>query len=431
MKISGIVLQNFRGIEELELELDGRSAVIFGVNGVGKSSILRSIDLLYANIIGKLLNSSKRLADLKEEDIMAGKSKASVTGRFRFASGKEYEYYRTISKLEGKRHYKFLNNLITYFEDQYIAKNHEDEDGNLVLVEDKKNMPIFVNYGVNRLVVDIPLKNAKQTGYPKLSAFDKAIESKLDFSALFEWFRMREDLENQEKVRSAMDHEDRDLGAVRRAMLAMLDDFDHIHIERQPLMMLIEKEGISLSLDQLSDGEKCTLALFGDLARRLAIANPSLADPLEGSGVALIDELELHMHTQWQRKILRILKETFPNIQFIVTTHSPQILGEADQDYKIFTLKKEDGQVSVHSYQSLYGWDSNVILEELMGTGALSQKVKDLTAKMFEAVEKRDYELAEELAGRIDKMTQCRNNSTTKARVQIARRRRNETNHKE
>lgn len=431
MKISGIILQNFRGIKELDLELDGQSAVIFGVNGVGKSSILRSIDLLYANIIGKLLNSSKRLADLKEEDIMAGKSKASVTGRFRFASGKEYEYYRTISKLEGKRHYKFLNNLITYFEDQYIAKNHEDEDGNLVLVEDKKNMPVFVNYGVNRLVVDIPLKNAKQTEYSKLSAFDKAIESKLDFSALFEWFRMREDLENQEKVRSAMDHEDRDLGAVRRAMLAMLDDFDHIHIERQPLMMLIEKEGISLSLDQLSDGEKCTLALFGDLARRLAIANPSLADPLKGSGVALIDELELHMHTQWQRKILRVLKDTFPNIQFIVTTHSPQILGEADQDYKIFTLKKEDGQVNAYSYPSLYGWDSNVILEELMGTGALSEKVKGLIAKMFEAVEKRDYELAEELAGRIDKMTQCRNNSTTKARVQIARGRRNETNHKE
>ena len=70
----------------------------------------------------------------------------------------------------------------------------------------------------------------------------------------------------------------------------------------------------NLDVLQLSDGEKCTLALFGDIARRLAIANPSLDDPLQGDGVVLIDELELHMHTSWQRKVISMLKKTFPNI---------------------------------------------------------------------------------------------------------------------
>lgn len=431
MKISRIEQQNFRGIEQLTLELDGKSTVIFGVNGVGKSSVLRSVDLLYANIIGKLLNSTKKLAELSEEDIMAGKSRASIAGTFRFASGEEFNYCRIISKLTGKKHYRYLTDITRYFEEQYLTRNYEDEDGNLVIVEDKKNMPVFVNYGVNRLVVDIPLKSTKQVSYSKLSAFDRAIESKLDFSALFEWFRMREDLENQEKVRSDIDHEDRDLKAVRTAMLAMLEDFEHIHIERQPLMMVIEKEGIALNLSQLSDGEKCTLALFGDLARRMAIANPELPNPLEGTGVVLIDELELHMHTQWQRKVLRVLKETFPNIQFIVTTHSPQILGEVNGDYNIFTLRKEDGQIRLHPYPSLYGWDSNAILEEAMDTSSLSQHVKDLTLEMFAAVECHDYKAAEELAVQIDRITQGRNHSTTKARVQIARGRRNEKNHKE
>lgn len=78
----------------------------------------------------------------------------------------------------------------------------------------------------------------------------------------------------------------------------------------------------NLDVLQLSDGEKCTLALFGDIARRLAIANPSLDDPLQGDGVVLIDELELHMHTSWQRKVISMLKKTFPNIQFIITTRS-------------------------------------------------------------------------------------------------------------
>lgn len=432
MKLSAITQQNFRGIEELTLELDGKSTVIFGVNGVGKSSILRSVDLLYANLIGRLLNSSKMLAQLCEADIMSGKSRAVVSGRFRFASGEEFDYLRSISKLTGKRHnQKYINDLAKYFEEQYLTKHYEDEDGNLVLMEDQKNMPVFVNYGVNRLVVDIPLRSAKQVQYPKLSAFDKAIESRLDFSALFEWFRMREDLENQEKVRSGMGHEDRDLRAVRTAMLAMLEGFEHIHVERQPLMMLIEKEGASLSLNQLSDGEKCTLALFGDLARRMAIANPGLPDPLTGSGVVLIDELELHMHTQWQRKILRVLKETFPNIQFLVTTHSPQILGEVNEDYKIFTLERGDGGIRAHAHPSLYGWDSNLILEELMGTDAFSRQVKDMVFEMFAAVRDKDYPAAERLAAQIDRATQGKHDSTTKARVQIARGRRNETSHKE
>ena len=103
----------------------------------------------------------------------------------------------------------------------------------------------------------------------------------------------------------------------------------------------------NLDVLQLSDGEKCTLALFGDIARRLAIANPSLDDPLQGDGVVLIDELELHMHTSWQRKVISMLKKTFPNIQFIITTHSPQILGEVDHDFNVYALSRNGSDIQV------------------------------------------------------------------------------------
>ena len=431
MKIRELELRNFRGIKYLKLDFNEKSTVLFGINGVGKSSVLRSVDLLYANIIGKLLNRSRKLAELSEEDIFYGMSKASIKAIFRFPSGEEFEYFRYISKLSGKRQSASLNKLISYFEEQYITKKYEDSEGNLIIPEDKKNMPIFVNYGVNRLVVDIPLETTKQTEYMKLSAFDKAIESRIDFNALFEWFRMREDLENQEKVRLNIQHEDRDLKAVRTVMLAMLDGFEHIHVERQPLRMLIEKEGITLSLNQLSDGEKCTLALFGDLARRMAIANPVLEDPLKGSGVVLIDELELHMHTQWQRKVLGALQKTFPNIQFIITTHSPQILGEVNQVYQIISLKKQEGRVELCSYQSLYGWDSNAILEEAMDTDSLTEEVKGLIRQMFDALKNKEYESAERSADRIDEITRGRNTSTAKVRVLIHRGRRNDRDQKE
>lgn len=97
--------------------------------------------------------------------------------------------------------------------------------------------------------------------------------------------------------------------------MAMLPEFENIHISRKPrLAMVVEKEGINLNVSQLSDGEKCVLAMFGDFAKRLSLANPDMNNPLLGEGVVLIDEIELHMHPSWQRMILRVLRKTFPNI---------------------------------------------------------------------------------------------------------------------
>lgn len=150
-------------------------------------------------------------------------------------------------------------------------------------------MSVFVNYDVNRSVFDVPLRISKKEQITKLSAFDKAIESKIDFRTLFMWFRNQKDIENAEKVRKNVIYEDRNLSAVKRAML---DGFEDIHIDRRPLAMKVKKDGRYLNIKQLSDGEKCTIALFGDLARRMALANPQLSNPLEGQGVVLIDELD-------------------------------------------------------------------------------------------------------------------------------------------
>lgn len=66
--------------------------------------------------------------------------------------------------------------------------------------------------------------------------------------------------------------------------------------------------------------------MVADLAARMAEANPSMPNPLIGKGIVLIDEVDLHLHPLWQRIILKQLNHTFPNIQFIVSTHSPIIV---------------------------------------------------------------------------------------------------------
>ena len=164
----------------------------------------------------------------------------------------------------------------------------------------------------------------------------------------------------------------------------------------------------NLDVLQLSDGEKCTLALFGDIARRLAI-------------VVLIDELELHMHTSWQRKVISMLKKTFPNIQFIITTHSPQILGEVDHDFNVYALSRNGSDIQVVQTTGMFGMDSNSILEDKMETDSVSAIIKQKTEEMYSLLELKDFDGAENIADEIDELTQNRNIDTVRARVIIRR----------
>lgn len=429
MKVKMIKVSNFKGIDNLEIPFEGKSTILFGINGVGKSTILRAIDLIYANIISLLVSSKKKLAQLELDDISYGRTRAEIEVVFQFSDGNYKKYSRSISKSEGKKHkMSELRELVDLFEECYIEKGYDDGNGNWIEKEDLKNMPVFVNYGVNRSVFDVPLRASKNEQFTKLSAFDNAIESKIDFRTLFIWFRNQEDIENQEKVRRTAAYEDRSLLAVKKAMLAMLDGFDDIHIDRKPLAMKVRKDGRYLKINQLSDGEKCTIALFGDLARRMALANPQLSNPLDGQGVVLIDELDLHMHTSWQRKVMYVLGKTFPNIQFIITTHSPQILGELDDTFNLFYMLREKNKVNLRQYKSFIGWDANVILEEVMKTSSVNAEIKQLVEEMYEHIGNKKYDQAEKIADKLDEISNGYVDGVAKARVLISRGKRNEKN---
>ncbi len=117
------------------------------------------------------------------------------------------------------------------------------------------------------------------------------------------------------------------IDSVTKAIYKFLPHFNNIRIQRSPLLdMLIDKNNVTLSVLQLSQGEKSLLALVADIARRLVLLNPSLDDPLAGNGIVLIDEVDLHLHPEWQQSVIPNLLKTFPNIQFIMTTHSPQVV---------------------------------------------------------------------------------------------------------
>jgi predicted ATP-binding protein involved in virulence len=151
-----------------------------------------------------------------------------------------------------------------------------------------------------------------------------------------------------------------------------------------------------LTINQLSDGEKCLLAMVGDIARRLAIANPSLDDPLQGEGIVLIDEIELHLHPKWQRKIIPDLTRTFPNCQFIVTTHSPQVLSHVYSE-NIYILQSTPDGIIACQPESSYGRDSNQILENVMDVSAYPEEIEKELSELFQLIDRNDLQRAKEL----------------------------------
>jgi predicted ATP-binding protein involved in virulence len=173
--------------------------------------------------------------------------------------------------------------------------------------------------------------------------------------------------------------------------------------------MTASKHGQEVRIEQLSDGEKCLIALVADLARRLIIANNSFenlllnmessgSDFLKGKGIVLIDEVDLHLHPAWQRMVLPKLRATFPNCQFIVSTHSPQILGEVDASQIRILTQDENNEIHCHIPQQAKGLSSNEILDELMnipdGLKTLSRNegVEKQLDTLFELIDDEKFE---------------------------------------
>ena len=137
-------------------------------------------------------------------------------------------------------------------------------------------------------------------------------------------------------------------------------------MRRNPLRMEVEKSGKRLTVNQLSDGEKCLMAMVGDLARKMAIANPVRDNPLVGEGIILIDEIDLHLHPKWQRMVIPKLTAIFPNCQFIISTHSPHVITHVQPECLYLLEQTSTGMMAQRPRES-YGKNTDRILEDLMG----------------------------------------------------------------
>lgn len=366
MKLSRINLSNYRGFASATIDFDSQMTVIVGVNGAGKTSLLDAASMALGTAAVELLPPGLVIPTLAPRDIGRGADRTMVNASV--AVGVE----RAEVTLTATRH-----GALAILDARAPALRA------LPGVDHKPSSCLALYFTTARAAspdLHARWKDGASEATEELDAIVGALgTASPGFDDLFRWFRDREDQENAEKVRRAsLAWSDPQLDAVRAAVSAMLPGFSTLRVDRAALRMVVAKGGDEFSLDQLSDGERTLLSVVADIARRLAIANPSATDALQCEAVVLIDEVELHLHPAWQRDIVKRLPAVFPRTQFILTTHSPQVLGELHarnvRVLRNFVVEAPPAET--------WGRDSNRILAVLMGANARSEAIEELFAAL-------------------------------------------------
>lgn len=435
MEIQSINLKNIGHFKDINIpfapleEGKPRVTVFIGNNGSGKTNILKSLVTALSWLPARIRTERGRGLDIPEEVIHNDEYSASVSLNVLLH---KREVSWTLSKARRGKKNQFSSDLKAISESADIYRKKLTENSEV-------DLPLMVFYPVERSVLDIPLKIRTKHDFNQLDAYDNALEMGVDFRRFFEWFRTREDIDNEErlfyelekqssnidKTSELIDKTSELLDSILNLMVELknsdessmsmqiskkmeelklaekqmdeimkndedtsklcLDvplksvkqaikeftDFENIWVKRKPkLRMVVTKNNQELNVFQLSQGEKSLMALVGDIARRLAMLNPTLDAPLEGEGIIIIDEADLHLHPKWQRQLIDRLTKTFPNCQFILSTHSPLVISDS-KDIVVYSL--ENGEIQL--LPSQYGQDANMVLLNAMDTAIRNQEI--------------------------------------------------------
>jgi predicted ATP-binding protein involved in virulence len=395
MKLQKIEIENFRCFESLAIDFDDDVNVIVGVNGAGKTALLDAIaiglcDLTFTpfdkrewryiyNASGKRFHynqESERGVLLSVDDIHVPAFANDV-----FIERKDYVCITTIAstddnskRLTWKQRYDYnkhkTNSSFGYTSESNDIHNYIDTKWTTAQKDKFSCIDVPAYYRAQRRFSQTPeLGNIFQVKIERPLALQNAMDAGADYNAVCQWFYVRENAELRERAKTSNVFEYSDLKSVRKAIKSTIEGVERIYFdESTPPRFMVEinrnNTVTNLAIDQLSDGYRNLLAIIIDFARRLAVANPYIENPLEVPGILLIDEMELHLHPKWQQTIIPSLRKVFPNTQLIVTTHSPQVLTTVD--HRCIRILKDNNVYSVT--ESTKGAEAKRMLENILGT---------------------------------------------------------------
>jgi len=404
MRLSKVVLSNFRCFSSLKVDLHPEMTVLVAENGQGKSSVLDAVRIALWPFVSSFDLARNAFSDpgnaitVDDVRIVKGHDKdmlrqlpceISATGDFGIGTEKTWSRYRDSeakrSKTKDAGHTSFMRQWAVAVQNQIRTPDKSVLD-----------LPVFGYYGTGRLWAQKKLTEASKGAddtkssdfYIRTFAYMNCLDPASSYKHFQEWFTLISKIYWEAALKmiegkgseAAVSQAETPLGVVRQAIDALLQSvtgwhsLEYSHSHEESLVLHHDEHGV-LKVEQLSDGIRSVLAMIGDIAYRCYKLNPHLG--LEAArkteGVVMIDEVDMHLHPLWQQRILKQLRDAFPKVQFIVTTHSPQVLTSIDASC-VRLLKEEADPETEESRavakkidQQTKGVASSDILLEIMG----------------------------------------------------------------
>ena len=356
-KLREIRVENYRCFDELRLPIEEDTTVLFAENGGGKTALLNALAMglsVFQRGSSKILKLSAerdlRIRALDEQEGCEPVGRCEVNWT---ASVGEMESVTWSTAVKSKD-----SSVRTRNRHRPILEALEQ-----VRVPGER-WPLFAWYGVDRLERPRDRRKVERTR-DRWEAYDSSLDPNLDEAPLLQWLQdeFLGDVARREQKMTERSFHRAVMEATVRATPGVTGAW-YDAATKGPMVRF--EDGHVAPWSELSDGYHVFIALVADIARRAVMLNEfDGADaPARVEGVVLIDELDLHLHPRWQREALSSLRNVFPRLQFVISTHSPQVLSSADnrQVRRLVNGRLQEDQVFVE------GRDTNAILREYMHT---------------------------------------------------------------
>ncbi len=408
MRIEKLRIKNFRCFENLEMRLQPRCNILIGVNGAGKSTILDAVSVALGGYLSgfddigghsilpedahyKMFSAGSRIESQEQfpvEVYAEGRIESEVSGE----EPKTIFWQRELNGKGRRTTHGNIKPIVDYA--RALQEKVRSGDGECVL-------PLVAYYGTGRLWLQKRNRTQRKRRGEKLNrqrGYVDCIAAESNEKQMMQWFEEMTYIQLQEGVPAA------ELEAVKKALRecylsaepSITDARFGYDVKSHELEVAIYRGTFAekFPVRMLSDGEKGVISLVADIAYRMALLNPDLLDRvLETPGIVLIDEIDLHLHPSWQKRIVGDLMRIFPNVQFIMTTHSPSVLANISREH-VWILDKY--QLS-QPQDKTYGRTIEEILRTVMDIDVRPEKILKLQNEFDHAVDHGKYEQAREL----------------------------------
>ena len=394
MIVENIHIENFKGLRDEFVEFDKSSTVLAGRNGGGKSTVLEAVATMLSWLPVGLCNYAIKGRKINSRDITYGADFSRLTMTLRNKTQMKLTLYKEREKRTSK-----LSNM--------TAANSFAQDMRVMLDSDESiQIPVLAYYGASRDTSGYTSPKPISTN-DRTEVYKRAFQAGTNFDKLTQWFvemglRREKEMAEASKMplkkgnarRLEIDAFFNPLKFVSKALSLFAEEFGTFTIQDGKMFLQSRK----IPAENLSDGEKTIIALISDIAMRMIVANPKMNNPLESDAIILIDELDLHLHPDWQSSIAKKLPSIFKKAQFIISSHSPSVMSVAKNLYKI------DGKNNTfEKIDNAYGRSPADILSQLLNIHREPEIAKRFRA-MYTAIDNGNFQTAQQIVDELNVM---------------------------